>query len=505
MRIASAIVLFASACTVQSGSIDLQLTLPPSGDLRPSGMTTVAITETQPDGTSVVSTTQLQDNGSSIHFTAGEVAVGVPITLAAELHDASGRLVGYGAVDTSVTPSASELVTVTIPVRKPIVFVASNMPVTTIDPTLFSNQPMYQGAISQTAVIVAPVDGNDVAVVGSSGVQLLATATNAPDGHAIAISGTPLDAVAVPGQRELVVGTMTGVVIVDVDTGATMQVAGMRADRVTVGGNESTGYTAYVLSGRVAPPEGAAGTCSGSSTVYSIALGGSNPTASQIATGTIADIAADTTGAIGADPCSGNVSRLGSGGKLMLSLSGAAAVAVQNDTVWAAGSMPPDNSGTDPVGARIVLASIGTDGSSSQTTELPPKSETMLYADDTTASFARTMRADTEVPLDLAVLPSGDQLALIARMDSHDDALYDEFSGQKAVPQMDVIVHDVVLVDPTTSALARIRAMCDLTVTGGSGSEFPDWNCQPASDGGALNPPGGQYTPSAVDAVYGSR
>jgi hypothetical protein len=70
---------------------------------------------------------------------------------------------------------------------------------------------------------------------------------------------------------------------------------------------------------------------------------------------------------------------------------------------------------------------------------------------------------------------------------------------------MDVTVHDVVLVDPTTTALTRIRANCDLTVTGGSGSEFPDWSCQPATDGGALTPAGGQYTPSSVDAVYGSR
>jgi len=508
LRIALPLVVVATACSVsQSGTVQLELMLPPSGGLRPTGMTTVAITtQAEATGATSVTTTQLEGSGSSMHFSAGEVAVGVPITLSAELHDASGRLVGYGEVSDSITPSASELVTVTIPVRKPIVFVSSTMPVTTIDPTLYSNDPMYEGTISQSAVIVVPVDGNDVAAVSSAGVQLLATATNAPDGHAIAISGTPLDAIAVPGQRQLVVGTMTGVVIVDLDAGTTTQVATAEADRVAVGGSESNGYTAYVLSGRVAPPEGAmAAPCGGSSMVFAIALGGSKPTAMQVSSSVpLADLAADETGPIGADPCDGNVSRIGSGGKLMLALPGAAAVAVQHDTVWAAGSMPPDTSGTDPVGARIVLASIGTNGSSSQSTELPPKSETMQYLDDTSASFARTMRADTEVPLDLAVLPTGDQLALIARMDSHSDALYDQFND-KAVPEMDATVHDIVLVDPTTTALTRIRANCTLTVTASSGAEFPDWGCQNAADGGALTPPGGQYTPSAVDAVYGSR
>ena len=150
--IALAWVLAGSACTtVETGAVQLDLSLPPSGGLRPVGMTTVAITEIQPDGTSVVSTTELEGNGDSMHFSAGDVAVGTSITLAAELRDSTGRLVGYGEVATPITPSATKTVTVTIPVRKPIVFVASTMPVTTIDPTRYSIDPMYQGSIAQSA------------------------------------------------------------------------------------------------------------------------------------------------------------------------------------------------------------------------------------------------------------------------------------------------------------------------------------------------------------------
>jgi hypothetical protein len=504
--IALALVLAGSACTtVETGAVQLDLSLPPSGGLRPVGMTTVAITEIQPDGTSVVSTTELEGDGDSMHFSAGDVAVGTSITLAAELRDSTGRLVGYGEVDTPITPSATKTVTVTIPVRKPIVFVASAMPVTTIDPTRYSIDPMYQGTITQNALIVVPIDGNDVAVVSQSSVQLLATATDSPDGKSIAITGTPTDAAAVPGQRQLVVGTSNGITLVDFGSGTATAITAMAADRVAVGGTDELGYTAYVLSGRVAPPEGVMASCSGSSTVQAIALAGGGAPA-QVATGKqLADIAADGTGVFGADPCAGKVTRLDSGGSLTLSLPGAASVAVQHETLWAAGSQAPSMQNGQPVGAYIVLASINTDGMSSNTTDLPPKAEIMQYDDDSSFTFARTMRADTEVPIDLAVLPTGDQVALIARMDSHQDALYDEGTGQKAVPQMDVTVDDVVLVDPTTTALTRIRTNCDLTVTGSSGSEFPDWSCQPATDGGALTPPGGQYTPSSVDAVYGSR
>ena len=191
----------------------------------------------------------------------------------------------------------------------------------------------------------------------------------------------------------------------------------------------------------------------------------------------------------------------------MLALPGAAAVAVQHATLCGRGLAAAEHA---PAASRSARTSSSprstTDGTSANTTDLPPKSETMQYEDDSSFTFARTMRADTEVPIDLAVLPAGDQVALIARMDSHQDALYDEGTGQKAVPQMDVVDRrcrarrsddDRADADPRElRSHGRPPAAARCSRTGAA---------QPATDGGALTPPGGQYTPSSVDAVYGSR
>ena len=494
----------ASACGISSGgSVDLVLSLPATGDLRPTGMTTVGVTETQADGTTSVTTTPLSQGPDGMHFAAGDVPVGVPITLAAELRDQSSRLVGYGAVTAPITPSSSAAINVTIPVRKPIVFVTSDQPIATIDPTRDVGTAKYQGSLGASGVVVVPIDGTEVAVITSSGVQRYATATDMPVGSAIPTSaGTPLDAAPVPGQRRIVVGTASGIAVVDIDQGTATKIPTPEADRVAIGGSADTGFTAYVLNGRVGPPTGATASCSGASTVYAVSIDTAGATAMQLpAKGTpLADIAADGAAVFGADPCDGVVKRLDAGGALTLTLPGAAAVAIQDHRLWAAGSLPPVQP-PDPKGARIELASIGVDGSGMRQIQLPPKSETVIYANDQAQELSIDLHADTEVPLDLVVLPTADQVALIARMDTHRDARGDSFG--KVIPEMAATVYDVVLADTVSGAATRIRAMCDLMVIANADAEFPDWNC--AAPNEAEAPAGGEYTPAAVDAVYGAR
>ena len=481
------------------------LSLPATGDLRPVGMTTVGITETKPDGSQNVTTTPLVQDGTGMHFSAGDVQAGVPITLSAELRDQSNRLVGYGAVANPIDPSSSDSVSVTIPVRKPIVFVASDQPIATIDSTRDSADPKYQGALGATGVAIVPIDGTEIAVVTSSAVQRFATASHMPVGTPIAISfGTPTDVAPVPGQRRLVVGTTSGIAVVDVDSGMTTTYATAPADRVAVGGSADTGFTAYVLSGRVDPPNGATATCTGASTVYSVAIdsAGAMPTQLPAKGMPLADIAADGPAVFAANPCAGEVVRLDQSAQMALSLPGAAAVAIEDHRLWAAGSMPPVQP-PDPKGARITLASIGVDGSGMRQIQLAPKSETVIYNGDQAQELSIDLHADTEVPFDLVVLPTGDQVALVARMDTHRDARYDTFSGTKVIPEMQATVYDVVLADAVTGGATRIRALCDLQVIGGSTAEFPDWSC--AAPNEAEAPAGGEYTPATVGAVYGAR
>jgi hypothetical protein len=469
------------------------------GDLRPVGMTTVGITETKPDGSSSVTTTPLQQSAAGLHFSAGDVEAGAPITLAAELRDASNRLVGFGSISDPVTPSGSDDVSVTIPVRKPIVYVASDVPVNAIDPTRDNLDPKYQSSLPLTGVVVVPVDGTEIAVITTTSVQRYATSTHASAGKAIVLSfGTPLDAAPVPGQRRIVVGTTNGIAVVDVDAGTVATINGQRADRVTVGVVDGTA-TAFALSSRVQPAIGASGTCMGSSTVYSVAIDAMGAPM-QIASGApLADIAAEGAAVFGANPCAGQVKRLDQGGQFSMTLPGAAALAIESHQLWAVGSAPP----TSTAGAHLVIASSAIDGSGQRQVALAPKSEIMTFDGDPDQELSIFLHADTEVPLDLVVLPHADQVAIVARMDTHRAARYDTFNT-KVIPEMQASVWDVLLSDPVSGATTRIRAMCKLQVIQGSvTAEFPDWSCAIATDGEA--PTGGEFTPVAVGAVYGSR
>jgi hypothetical protein len=185
---------------------------------------------------------------------------------------------------------------------------------------------------------------------------------------------------------------------------------------------------------------------------------------------------------------------------VMTSLQGAAALVVQNRTLWAVGSMPPVT-GTEPTGARIALASVGTDGSMPRQVQLPPKSELMTYDGDAQHELSLTMHADTEIPLDMAVLPVADQIALITRMDTHRNARYD-MNNFKVIPEMQATDYDVVLADPVTGAITRIRASCNLQVIQASDAEFQTWSCANANP---TETPTSQFTPQTISVMNGAR
>jgi hypothetical protein len=329
-------------------------------------------------------------------------------------------------------------------------------------------------------------------------IQRFATATHAPSDKGIAITfGTPLDAAAVPGQRRLVIGTTNGIAVVDVDRGSVATVSGARADRVAVG-MANGAATAFALSMRVLPAMGATGTCSGSSSVYSVAIDTMSAPV-QIANGVpLADIAADGTAVFGANPCAGQVKRLDSGGSFTMSLDGAAALAVESHQLWAAGSTPA----TMSTAAHLTVASSAIDGSGQRQVGLAPKSEIVTYDGDPLHEFSIFLHADTEIPLDLVVLPHANQVAMVARMDTHRDARLDTL-GSKVVPEMQATVYDVLLSDPVSGATTRVRALCDLQVIDNTNAEFPNWSCADPLAGEA--PTNGEFTPATIGAVYGGR
>lgn len=485
-----------------AGNLNLVLTLPPMGDLRPTNMTVVAVGVLHADGSETLTTTPLDGT----RFSAGEVQKGEPIRLSVELLDNGNSLVGFGKLDQTLTPDLKND-DVTIPVRKPIVYIATGGTPHTIDTTRDSLDPKYQGAIAQLANtdLVVPIDGTEIAVLTSTAVSRVTTAEHKVVGSPIELAfGTVKDAAPMPGQRQIAVVTTMGIAVVDLDAGkVTTRPLTPAPDRIAIGGDPDGGFIAYVLTGRVAPATGAQ-VCMGTSQVLAVSLNGAMDPPTMVSTNAaISDIAASGTAVFGANPCVGEVRRLDTGTpKLQMGLTGASALAIERNRLWAAGSIPAPIGPTSSEGARILLSSIQLDGSDMQQVKLPQKAEVMTYDLDQKGELSINMHADTEVALDLAVLPGAQRVALLTQMNSHRNGRSDQFG--LVIPPMDAVVNDFVLADTGTgSVVQRIRGKCTLDDHFPSGAEFDQWSCIPIT--GSEAPAGGEMVPLSVGALYGGR
>ncbi|MBX3160885.1 MAG: hypothetical protein KF773_33275 [Deltaproteobacteria bacterium] len=492
----AALFVLGACAEAPSGNLNLVLTLPGEGDLRPEGMTMVAVAVRTADGSESVTTTPLDGT----RFSAGEVKDGLPIFLSVQLRDIQNTLVGFGSLDEPFTPTVSEQ-EVTIAVRKPIVYVATGGAPHTIDTTRDALDPKYQGSMSSLtdANLIVPIDGTEVAVMSSTGLTRVATADHLPVGPSVNFGfGTVLDAAAVPGQRKLAVATTMGLVVFDIESGlGTMRPLSPGPSRVAIGGGIDTGFTVYLLQNRVAAPTGT-GACTGSSQVVAFSLENPTEQAAMVAMGApISDIAAAGPAVFGSNPCAGQVRRLDAGTPaVMMGLTGASVLAVEGGRLWGAGSL------TGPGGAQILLGSINLDGSGVQQVRLPPKAEVATYDFDDKKELSINMHADTNVALDLAVLPSSQQVALITRMDAHRAPRGDGLSV--VIPEMDMVVHDLIIADTSNgSVVQRIRSKCTLNDHFPNNAEFPRWSCIAITAPAA--PTGGEMTPLAVGALYGGR
>ena len=462
-------------------------------------MTTVAVSVLKADGSENITTTPLEDN----HFSAGEVDKGEPISLSVALLNNGNQLVGFGRLEQPIIPQGNTESSVEIPVRKPIVYIATGGMPHTIDTTLDALDPKYQGTLDAggTTNLVVPIDGTELAVLGDTSLARVTTAEHKAVGQPVAMNfGTVIDAASVPGQRQVVVATTMGLAIVDVDSGNVTTKPLAAPNRIAIGGSADAGFTAYVLSGRVPAPI-LGQPCQGTSTVIAVALDGGTELPTTITSNApLSDIAAAGDAVYGANPCSGEVKRLDAGEpKVSLTATGASALAIERNRLWATGSL---TSSTE--GARIVLASVDLDGSNAQTVKLPPKTEVMTFDGDTKGELSINMHADTLVAEDLAVLPGAQTVAMITRMDSHRAARFDSGTGAEVIPTMDAVIDDIVLADTATgSIIQRIRASCTLDDHMPNNAEFDAWSCIVIT--GAEAPAGGEMIPVSVGALYGGR
>ena len=202
-------------------------------DLAPAGVTTVEVIATGSDGVPVANTSVI-DNGS---FSAGDLPVGDNVQIDVLLRDVSSRLVGVGEANQLVDIRGDQATELTIPVRRPFVYAATDTQLLSFDTTLDSRDPSFQGQLAGVSkpMFAISVGGDRLAVVSSTSVQAVDTGTNQLIGSAVTLPAAANHATAVPGSHRIAVGHAIGISIVDLDTGAVATTMAPGVDRVTVG------------------------------------------------------------------------------------------------------------------------------------------------------------------------------------------------------------------------------------------------------------------------------
>jgi hypothetical protein len=520
------LVAFLLGCT-STGSLDLELQLPSSMDLRPTGMQTITVLAQSPKMDPIANTAVIDKND---HFAAGDLPVGTDIQVDVLLRDFSSRLVGVGEAPQLVSVAGDQATQLSIPVRRPFVYASSGTDLYTFDPSLDPRDPKFQGMLTglTSPALSVSVGGDRLVVASGSALQIVDTATHKVTGNPIAIPGMVHDAAPVPGARKVAVAHGGGIAIVDIDDGSVTNVSGPSVDRVTVGPAQDGSMAAYGLVGRILPPAGPLDNCSGSSMMVTVPI--DSPPASVTATalqqGTSDLAAAPNTPALFATlPCAGKVVRIDGEISKEVALERAAVLTIAGGRVWAAGShaaTPVCNSGTcspgdtgtctsggrssgsvawaDP-GANLIVESIPLDGTDAPIEiNLPERRETMLDKDDPASEHAQVLHPINFEALDLVALPGGQYVSVVTQS----TYFTEEFDSSTLIvlPCLLATTGDWLLIDVASASTAvRVRTDCQLVT--GRADYFPDWVCADPPGGEGTN--GSTYMPTSVGALFGAR
>jgi len=235
-------------------------------------------------------------------------------------------------------------------------------------------------------------------------------------------------------------------------------------------------------------------------------------------------------------PCTGKVSRIDSLKFTdVATLPRAAALAVTNERVWAAGSKPstpscynPSNGSTvtcnsssvasctassgfpiafASTGANLIVLSIPIDGSTAPTeVDVPEPRETIVATDDPARQHAQVLRALGMQPVDLVTLPGGQYVSLVTKNTFFITSLVS--GSTEILPCLSTTTGDWLLIDMASSSVAnRVRTQCDLMpVIAPPGTIFPMWACDdpPVGQANAFGDPPG-YQSISVGALFGAR
>ena len=517
---------------LNSGGLDLDLSLPSNPDLRPTGMTSISVVASSPTIGTLTNTSLL---GTGDSFSAGDLPVGDDVQIDVLFRDDSSRLVGVGEASNLVDIVGDKTTSLSMPVRRPFVYASSGTTLYSYDPTLDARDSKFQGTLAGVTApqLAVSIGGDRLVVASTNSLQVVETDTNAVTGSPISIPGTIHDAAPVPGTHLLAVAHSTGISIVDIDSGNVQTATGASVDRVTVGPTTDGSMVATGLVGRVAPSSSTE-PCTGTSSLVTTSVTSPQTLVPMAQSMAIADVAAspDTNALYVALPCMGEVASVSGTTFTMVSmLSRAAVVTVSDQRVWAAGTQQSmaqcAGSGDTTVpcatgetadctkpganieyvsdGAHLIVQSIPIGSGTAVEVDVPEPRETIISTDDPGGQHAQVLKSLAMTPVDLVALPGGQYVGLVTQTRYFIQSLVDLGDDQVILPCLDLATGDWQLLDmANTSVAERVRTQCALTI-GPTTSEtmFTGWACDDAPVG--QQPMQGQYMPISVGALFGSR
>jgi hypothetical protein len=519
---------------VNTGGLDLQLSLPSDPDLRPADMTSISVVATSPTIGTITNTSLLDGTTAS----TGELPVGSDVTIDVLFHDTSNRLVGVGEAETPIDIVGNKTTTLQLPVRRPFVYASSGSTLYSYDPTLDARDPKFQGTLGgvSSPQLAISVGGDMLVVASTNSLQVIETDTNMPSGMPIAIPGTINDAAPVPHTHQLAVAHSMGISIVDLDSRVVQTAMGPAVDRITVGPDGMGGEQATGLIARVAPPASSTDVCTGMSMMTSVEVSSPGTSFTPMPLpDAVADIAAspDDGKLFVALPCTGAIASLIQGKLTMIApLSRAAVVTVAGQRVWAAGTAPskaqcpvgtqgmtqpcPTGATADCTaqsadivfvsdGAHLIVQSIPESGSAADivSVDIPEPRETIVSTDDPGGQHAQVLKSLAMTPVDLVALPGGEYVGVVTQTRYFIQSLVQ--GSSVVLPCLDVTTGDWQLFDfASTSVAQRVRTECNLKVGPTDASTiFVNWACDNAPVG--QEPTQGSYAPISVGALFGAR
>ena len=491
-----------------AGAVQLVLDIP-NGMLDPKGSSTVEIVLHEPGG-DVTRTATVDGSGN---FGLDRIDPSNSVSVEATLRNNSGAAMGYGR--TAVAAQLASGATITVPVRRPIAYVAGTVSRDADgDPQTPALTWTEAAATFADLSLAAPLDGS--ATAGSNVVLMVAAGPNlymiqqavtpttgvltgaaqilpvASADHAVgtaltgSMTGAVLDGAGSDDGAQLAIGTATQLFAVDTASGTARPLTDGSFARVAIVTGDNGEIDAVAIKNRGATTGACATTAELWWAPITAAPGngsGASGTVHMVATGGFSDIATDRGHAYYVDACKGELGEVTAAAtKMLRTIPGtgtaagptagrATALAVSNGQAFVGIELPPASAGAPAMSSLLVASIASNDDPVTLWTE---RAQQVLDLANT-PDVQRLLSASSVVFNHLEVGAGGDYVALTTSAHFHAAAIRNLF------PDMTIDTEELrVFAAASGGIVQRYRSWCD-GVLRNDGTEFSGWECTAAT------------------------